>query len=137
MQLWATAYAMNNQDFICSVCQSKYAKRPDGGALLKKVKLQKGCAFPPKQDLIRHRIQTVSSTIGFSTCIGNYLDAGAMQWLEAYEHHKRGGNIFQRGIMKESNKVIDILRICRTNDLRQEQIRVQKQNAKQRSRVGR
>lgn len=109
VELRSTLHALTNREFICSVCQGKYASRTDAQAMLEKVKRTKGCEVPHPQPV--HRIAQSGLKLNYSSCIGNFFSPSAMHWVGYYNAFEKGVMPFPGGYMDQPAKLIDVMSV--------------------------
>lgn len=99
--------AIDNREFYCDDCLSKYSTRKDAKEITQKSRDMKGC-FGVKKTAM-HKIVTDGgkSGIQFSTCIGNFFDLTVLSLLEMQRQYEKGILPFKGSLAEQPNKVIE------------------------------
>jgi len=108
IELRATLHALENRDFICSVC-TEPDFRPDADAMVEAKKKQKACT--EIRNFALHNIKDGRLNLLFATCPGNFFSEGALHMIQAHELFEKGVMPFPGSYMEQPAKVIDIMSI--------------------------
>lgn len=106
VNLKASLYALENREFYCGDCLSKYEGRVASEEMSKKARDLKGC-FGLKDRQLHH----IERKIYFYTCIGNFFRESVLHWLDMFRAFDKGVMPYQGNLMDQPNKVIEIFRV--------------------------
>lgn len=119
-EIYSTLYVLENRDFDCNQCQARFISRPDGEAMLAKVKAVRNCT-----KIGQHVGQTFTPgpyQVNYRKCVGNYFSQSALNWIEAYGVYDKGVMPMPGSFMDQPNKAIECLKTIGLYRLRQQQI---------------
>jgi hypothetical protein len=107
----STLHALDNRDFYCDDCLSKYEGRRDADEMSKRARELKGC-----ETVKNSVIHTVSSLTGkesilFRTCIGNFFDHSVIPLLEMEKQYQKGVLPYPGSLSEQPYKIIEAFRV--------------------------
>lgn len=103
IEIRATLHAIENDQFNCSKCLTKYASRKDGEEMTEAMRKAKGC-----REVKEAALHSLGDEITFRTCPGNFYRPQVVSLLEASRKFEAGVMPYAGGLMDQPNKVVEI-----------------------------
>jgi hypothetical protein len=123
IELKATLHAIDNREFICGECKSRYRGRQDEAEMTEKSRQIKGC-YGIAERVLHH----INREIFFSQCVGNFFNFAAIGFLEMHHQYERGIMPYPGSLSDQPSKIIEIFRIIdahKRDKIKQEQAQEQ------------
>lgn len=130
IEVKATLHAIDNPQFQCNKCLSKFAGRHDEEAMLAKSRKLKACEEILDQP--RHFLGD-KEEIQFSTCIGNFFSYSVVTYLDWQNKFEQGVMPFPGSFSEQPNKVIELFRVI--DQYKQDKMKQEIQKQKNRDRA--
>lgn len=103
----ATLYAIDNPEFNCTSCLSKFSGRQDEEKMLSASRRVKSCASVGSQVVATIENDDRSESIKFRTCPGNFFSYGSVSILGLHKHFKEGFLPFAGPLAAQPNKILE------------------------------
>lgn len=102
MAMKATFMAIENKEYRCGECLSKYRGRADEEQMVERSTKSKFCETPAPRPFVAYEKE-----IYFSRCPGNYFSHSAIQLMRAHDAYERGVMPFTGSLFDQPNKVME------------------------------
>lgn len=131
VELKATLYAMDNQDYLCEKCIGRFRKRKDAEAMIAKVQERNACK---KTELVaRQYVEDLS----FHRCVGNFYSHGVMALMGTYYAYKEGHLPYPGSLLEQPNKIMEAFSVIEDWKTKKELAEMKAQRERMRSSRGR
>lgn len=102
----ATFLALDNKEFQCAECLSKYKGREDFKVMTERSRTAKACT-----KMSDTAIHNIDREIFFKKCVGNYFTFPVLHWIRAHNHFEKGILPFPGSLMDQPNKAMEVFEV--------------------------
>lgn len=121
--LQATLASIDNKEYECKSCLTKFRGRQDEKVMLEKSRVLKGCFQTSK-------VVFPIGNLEFRRCPGNYTAPVVFNFYELFEKYKSGTMPFSGGMAEQPNKIIEVFRIIGSYEYEKQKREIARQNGR-------